>query len=65
MSNKCHITITFVVIVGVNQNTFSEVRLNVAESKNIKIVSLGKRILRTEDAAPFLIPILLSYTDNL
>ncbi len=26
------------VIVGVNQNTFSEVRLNVAESKNIKIV---------------------------
>lgn len=36
-----------------------------AVSNGIKCISLGRRILRTEDAAPFFIPILLSLTDNL
>ena len=36
-----------------------------AEQNGIESISLGKRILRTEDAAAFLIPILLSQTNNL
>ncbi len=41
----------------------SEVQL--AKSLGIDCVSLGRRILRTEDAAVFSIPIILSLTDNL
>lgn len=36
-----------------------------AAELGIECVSLGKRILRTEDAAAFTIPIVLSMTDNL
>ena len=36
-----------------------------ASKIGIECVSLGRRILRTEDAAAFLIPILLFNTDNL
>lgn len=36
-----------------------------AAEQGVYSVSLGKRILRTEDAAAFLIPILLSQTNNL
>lgn len=36
-----------------------------AKCNGVGSVSLGKRILRTEDAASFLIPILLLLTDNL
>lgn len=42
-----------------------EAEVEYAKKSGIESISLGKRILRTEDAAPFLIPILLSYTDNL
>ncbi len=41
----------------------SEVEL--AKEQGIQCISLGKRILRTEDAAPFAIPIILSATNNL
>lgn len=48
----------------------SEGGLDVGEAEfaiqnGIKCLSLGKRILRTEDAAAFAIPIFLSMTDNL
>lgn len=36
-----------------------------AIEQGIECISLGKRILRTEDAAVFAIPIILSMTDNL
>lgn len=36
-----------------------------AADNNVRCISLGKRILRTEDAAAFLIPILLFSTGNL
>lgn len=36
-----------------------------AKEQGIACISLGRRILRTEDAAAFTIPIILSLTDNL
>ena len=42
-----------------------ETEIEYAINNGIKSISLGKRILRTEDAAAFLIPILLSNTKNL
>ena len=42
-----------------------ETEIKYACDNGIECVSLGKRILRTEDAATFLIPILLSATNNL
>ena len=36
-----------------------------AKNEGIACISLGKRILRTEDAAAFAIPIILSLTENL
>lgn len=42
-----------------------ETEIKYATDNSVECVSLGKRILRTEDAATFLIPILLSVTNNL
>ncbi len=39
--------------------------VNIALNSGIKCVSLGRRILRTEDAAAFFIPIILSVSGNL
>lgn len=44
---------------------FDKEEVDYAIANGITSISLGRRILRTEDAAAFFIPILLSITDNL
>ncbi len=52
------------ILIG-SEGGIDESEITLAKAEGIKIMSLGKRILRTEDAAPFAIPIILSVTKNL
>ena len=55
---------TLAILVG-PEGGIDESEAEYAISKGIECLSLGKRILRTEDAGAFAIPIFLSMTDNL
>ena len=52
------------ILVG-PEGGIDESEAEAAKNAGIPCISLGKRILRTEDAAVFAIPIILSLTDNL
>ena len=55
---------TLAILVG-PEGGIDESEIELAKQSGIKSISLGRRILRTEDAAPFAIPIILSLTNNL
>lgn len=55
---------TVAILIG-PEGGIDESEIALAKEQGIKCVSLGKRILRTEDAAPFAIPIILFATNNL
>ena len=55
---------TLAILIG-PEGGIDESEITLAKEQGIKSISLGKRILRTEDAAPFAIPIILSRTNNL
>lgn len=52
------------ILIG-PEGGIDESEITLAKEQGIKSISLGRRILRTEDAAPFAIPIILSRTNNL
>jgi len=55
---------TLAILIG-PEGGIDESEVSLAKGQGINSVSLGRRILRTEDAAPFAIPIILSRTNNL
>ncbi len=55
---------TLAIVVG-PEGGIDESEIELAKEFGVKSISLGRRILRTEDAAPFAIPIILSRTNNL
>lgn len=63
--NKAPLSCDSIAFLIGPEGGLDEDEIELAKNSGIEIMSLGKRILRTEDAAAFLIPILLSYTDNL
>ncbi len=63
--NKNAITGKKIAILVGPEGGIDESEAEAAKTAGIPCISLGKRILRTEDAAVFAIPIILSLTDNL
>ncbi len=63
--NKMEISKDNIAFLIGPEGGLDESEIEFATQNGIECVSLGKRILRTEDAAVFLIPIILSNTDNL
>ncbi len=55
---------TLAILIG-PEGGIDESEIELAKEYGIKSISLGRRILRTEDAAPFAIPIILYATNNL
>ena len=63
--NKNALTGKKIAILVGPEGGIDESEVMLAKDTGIPCISLGKRILRTEDAAAFAIPIILSLTENL
>ena len=65
MINSASLSTNSIAFIIGPEGGLEQYEVDIAAEKGISVISLGRRILRTEDAATFLIPILLFDTNNL